>query len=401
MNSGYLFTINYAPCLGILFLFVFLAANAELDAKIKNIFYRLLILEAVELVAYSLELIQAQLPYPTDFRIYLSAVGYSVRPWICVLLIHLSLWDCDRFSRKLQELLRVPALLNLMVAFSAFWTDAAYSYTADNAFVRGPLGYVPIICLSLYLAALLLVTLLRFRGKARLESVILLLLAAFVMIDMVAETKYKIHSIGRSTMVLCTIFYYMFFQTWQFRVRRDQNMQDRQRLELQTRTDRATNLLNKTAFKEQIRQIVEKEREQNIALVFLDLDHFKEVNDKMGHLTGDMLLLEVAEKLHALFRRTDVVGRFGGDEFCVLMQNIPYEMLEKKLSTLISVLQMEKRKGDISVQISASVGCVYLEKGGPINMMELFAESDKAVYEAKANGRNQYVIHKIGGKDGI
>lgn len=401
MNSDYLFTINYAPCLGILFLLAFLAANVELDAKIKKIFYRLLILETLELVVYSLELMQAQLPHSTDLRIYLSAVGYSIRPWICIRLIHLSLWDCDKFSRKWQELLDVPAFLNVLVAFSAFWTDVAYSYTADNVFVRGPLGYVPMLCLGFYLAVLLLVTLVRFGGKERLESVILLLLAVCLMISMAVETQYEVHSVGRATIVLCTIFYYMFFQTWEFRVRRDQNMQDRQRLELETRTDRATNLLNKTAFQDQIRQIVEKEREENIALVFLDLDHFKEVNDKMGHLTGDMLLLEVAERLHALFRRTDLVGRFGGDEFCVLMQNIPYEMLEKKLSTLVSVLQMEKCKGDISVRVSASVGCVYLEKGGPISMMELFAEADQAVYEAKANGRNQYVIHKFGGKDGI
>lgn len=401
MNRDYLFTINYAPCLGILFLLVFLAANAELDVKVKKIFYRLLILEAVEILVYTLELVQAQLSYPTDIRLYLSAVGYSVRPYICIRLIHLCLWDSDKFSRKWQELLDVPALLNVIAVFSAFWTDAVYSYTADNIFVRGPLGYVPYISLAFYLLVLLFVTLLHYNFKKKQEPVIILAMAALAVVSMYTETKYQLHSIGRSTMVLCTIFYYMFLQTWEFRVCREQNLQDRQRLELETRTDRATNLLNKTAFKEQIRQIVEKEREQNIALVFLDLDHFKDVNDKMGHLTGDMLLLEVAERLHALFRRTDVVGRFGGDEFCVLMQNIPYGMLEKKLSTLVSVLQMEKRKGDISVQVSASIGCVYLEKGEPIKMMELFAEADKAVYEAKANGRNQYVIHKIGGKDGI
>ena len=95
-------------------------------------------------------------------------------------------------------------------------------------------------------------------------------------------------------------------------------------LKIRAESDSLTGLYNKEATHEHIAKYLSEERSRNAnhAMIVLDLDNFKEINDYFGHLYGDALLLEISNRIKSLFRASDIVGRIGGDEFMIFMKNI-------------------------------------------------------------------------------
>lgn len=133
-----------------------------------------------------------------------------------------------------------------------------------------------------------------------------------------------------------------------------------------------------------------------LTVMFVDLDHFKEVNDRFGHPVGDALLVQVAQRLRSEVRDGDVVGRLGGDEFLVIM---PRAMSDDAASAvaqrLIHRLEDPFHIDGDEVYVSASIGVTRVGDGGPghtVDVSQLVQESDKALYEAKRNGRRQAVV---------
>lgn len=102
----------------------------------------------------------------------------------------------------------------------------------------------------------------------------------------------------------------------------DEEVRRRAELERRSQRDSLTDLLNKAAFREQVRSCMPARPEGNRtdALMFMDLDNFKVLNDTLGHVVGDVALVDVAEALKRTFRNVDILGRFGGDEFCIFLR---------------------------------------------------------------------------------
>ena len=161
------------------------------------------------------------------------------------------------------------------------------------------------------------------------------------------------------------------------------------------RTDALTGLPNRTAFLDRLRLEVARARrgDNHFAVHYIDLDHFKDVNDTLGHPVGDLLLREVAERLKGCVRETDMVARFGGDEFAVLQDDVAddadVETLAAKASRTISE---PYGIGSYRIMTSASIGLVPYRSdiGGPDAMM---MKADLALYRAKREGRGQYRFH--------
>ena len=140
--------------------------------------------------------------------------------------------------------------------------------------------------------------------------------------------------------------------------------------------DSFTNLYHKNKGQQLIETTLQEFPKQKHALILFDLDNFKEINDKYGHLIGDQVLKSTADELKKIFRRTDIIGRFGGDEFFVLMKNIPDEaVLLSKLKQLLSNKQMP-------YHTTKSIG-VALYPNHAANFSELFRKADAALYQAK------------------
>src|SRR6185295_8831066 len=171
-----------------------------------------------------------------------------------------------------------------------------------------------------------------------------------------------------------------------------QLQRDAQRLEFLAHHDTLTGLPNRAMFAERAREAVAHARrhDRNAAFLFLDLDNFKEINDGLGHEVGDGLLKAIATRLRAAVRSDDFVARIGGDEFCVLMQDIadPREAAAVA-QKLLHELGKSYRIGEHQVSSGASVGiaCVPLDGEDVSTLMRL---ADTAMYRAKELGRNGY-----------
>lgn len=136
-----------------------------------------------------------------------------------------------------------------------------------------------------------------------------------------------------------------------------------------------------------------KRQNWRIAVLFIDLDGFKEVNDTLGHAAGDRVLLEAAVRMRRALRKTDYVARLGGDEFVVLLIDVPVDnsivTVTKRLLTSIS--QPMSIDAQVKVSVSASVG-VSIYDGENRSFPELLRDADKAMYQAKDKGKNTFTI---------
>ena len=128
------------------------------------------------------------------------------------------------------------------------------------------------------------------------------------------------------------------------------------------------------------------------ALLVIDLDNFKSVNDKLGHLIGDAVIVDMSLNLKMVFRPTDILGHIGGDEFCVLMKNIPdSEIVVKKCEQLRDLLRKTYSYEGGEVTVSSSIGIAISPQHGD-EYKTLFANADAALYEVKRRGKDSQVI---------
>ena len=166
-------------------------------------------------------------------------------------------------------------------------------------------------------------------------------------------------------------------------------------------SDPLTSLSNRILFYDRLNMAIKKAKraQKMVAVMILDLDHFKEVNDQWGHAAGDMLLKEVADRLKALIRDTDTVARHGGDEFAVVLSslNTPDDALlvvEKIVHAFHKPFHFEKRKHGVTTSIGIAL---FPDSGNDCDT--LINKADKAMYLAKTLGRNRYCIYEESKKE--
>jgi diguanylate cyclase (GGDEF)-like protein len=126
------------------------------------------------------------------------------------------------------------------------------------------------------------------------------------------------------------------------------------------------------------------------AVMFLDLDGFKEINDEHGHELGDLVMQATALRIKAEIRETDTVARIGGDEFIIILSSLPeFEVAERIASGLIEQIVQPIRVEKAEVVVSASIGIsIYPENGTTAE--DLIRSADKAMYQIKRQGKNNF-----------
>ena len=157
--------------------------------------------------------------------------------------------------------------------------------------------------------------------------------------------------------------------------------------------DSLTGLVNRSEFERRLGAEVESARKQgeHHALLYLDLDQFKLVNDSCGHLAGDDLLRRLARRLQSGIRESDTLARLGGDEFGVLLKSCPLEHAEVIAKDLLKIIQDYAFVwGERTFRVGASIGLVYVS--GTEDTQTLLSLSDMACYAAKDLGRNRIQV---------
>jgi diguanylate cyclase (GGDEF)-like protein len=167
-----------------------------------------------------------------------------------------------------------------------------------------------------------------------------------------------------------------------------------ERLYRQAHFDSLTTLPNRVLFRDRLSQEITNAAQsgQRGALLYVDLDHFKQVNDTVGHLAGDQLLLIVAQRLRATVKDGDTVARLGGDEFTVILRNLPSaESAGEIAQRIIDGLQRPVNIGGRDHQMRASIGVALFPDDGN-SIEELMRNADLAMYQAKDAGRSRAVF---------
>ncbi|MDZ5473204.1 EAL domain-containing protein [Bacillus sp. 31A1R] len=159
--------------------------------------------------------------------------------------------------------------------------------------------------------------------------------------------------------------------------------------------DALTGVANRYSLNKRLNSLIETAAKYNqqLAILFLDLDRFKQINDTLGHSYGDLLLKKVSERLKNLIKNKDMIARLGGDEFVIVLPNIKHpreavHIAENIIHSLTQSFLLENQE----VYISTSIGISLYPLDG-LSMESLIRNADKAMYQAKSSGRNQYELY--------
>jgi diguanylate cyclase (GGDEF)-like protein len=166
-------------------------------------------------------------------------------------------------------------------------------------------------------------------------------------------------------------------------------------LDYQAHYDELTSLPNRVLYLDRLKHAMNmaKRNQSKVAILFIDLDHFKEINDSIGHHAGDEVLKTCALRLKNTLRQSDTISRFGGDEFTVILENISHkneiiDIVQMMLTSLKNPYQFEERK----LYSGASIGIsIYPDNGK--HYQSLMKNADAAMYKAKEKGRNTYSFY--------
>lgn len=161
-------------------------------------------------------------------------------------------------------------------------------------------------------------------------------------------------------------------------------------LERLSETDKLTDIYNRSHLDDVLQQEITRHHRngQPLTVVLCDIDHFKQINDKYGHLTGDIILQQLAQLLKGNMRGTDFCGRWGGEEFLIICPDTP----ATSATAIISKLQQSIREADMAEQIrlTLSFGIAMLQPGESAD--DLLRRADNALYEAKRLGRDRMIL---------
>lgn len=179
-------------------------------------------------------------------------------------------------------------------------------------------------------------------------------------------------------MLTCLILFEILLSQWRYREKLIRRL---------SQLDPLTNLFNRRSINRYLNQF-DMNQEKSYAVILIDLDHFKSINDRFGHHKGDEALILVAEALALHLRESDVVGRFGGEEFILLLKNTDQKqavnVAERCRNTIQHIILLDDRQH--SIHITASFGIAISEQ--EIRPQQLLTNADQALYAAKAAGRN-------------
>ncbi|MBE5877726.1 MAG: diguanylate cyclase [Lachnospiraceae bacterium] len=344
----HLIQINYATVILLSMLLIFIVTNRYFDKRIRRLFITASIVMITIVVADSVEYWTASFAYPTVLRIWMSALGYSLRPAAILLIIILF------FQKKKNNwlMLAIPLAVNALLAFSAMFTDIAYSYSETNEFVRGPLGIFAYVTSAWYFIVLLVFTIRSYKAVALTETMISVVVVCVFVLATVLEVGFLYDGLINVTGAIAILFYYLYLNTQQFK------------------RDELTGALNRRCFN--------LDAERNIgklsAVISIDLNGLKQINDTQGHAKGDEAISTVASCVQVSLPRGCYLYRVGGDEFMVLCFKKKKDLIEKTVADI--------RKRMDKTPFACAIGTVYVE--GMQYAFEKWVElADAAMYKEK------------------
>lgn len=291
------------------FLILFVFTNNNFDRKTNRLFLTAAFCILILIVEEAWEAQLALRAVYQPMRVPLSALGYTLRPAIPYCLTHAA----KRYSKKQCIALSIPVLLNALISFSALFCDISFSYTADNQFVRGPLGLSPFLVAAFYIGLILAHTIRDCRKGGLTEALILSAMVLLAFLSTVLESLFHFRSIQNPCMATSITFFYLFLHS------------------NQSNRDVLTGALTRRRFYFD----AAKYNTSLSAVISLDLNDLKTLNDQFGHVAGDKALVSVTDSVKRHMSTRASLYRTGGDEFMILC----YKHSEADVQALIGKIR--------------------------------------------------------------
>lgn len=339
--------INYATIIVLLFMFIFISTNHMFEKSIVRKFELASLCVLILVVVDSIEYWTASFSYPSVLRIWMSSIGYSVRPAIMYIVILL----LKRNQKTNRVLLTIPLVVNAIIAFAALFTDVTFSYSDTNEFVRGPLGYTAFVTSGIYLIVLLVVTVKLYKNQNTSECFIAFAVVVISTVATVLESVWKYEGLINATGAASIAFYYLYLNTQQFK------------------RDPLTGVLNRRCFYLD----ASKNYVELSAVISVDLNDLKKINDGKGHSEGDKAICTTVRCIEKSLDKKCYLYRTGGDEFMILC----FKLSQDEVVKMIQRIYHEMGKTPYSCAIGAS----YMYSGRSFE--NLCAEADEAMYQDK------------------
>lgn len=349
--------MNLSTLIAIISMTVFLMINSILKKEVTKTFGFSIVLTTIEMIVYCAELWTADHGGSTKLCILYCALGYVIRPIIIYLFVKLSL-HIDRKKHTENFIIILPILLNVLAAFSAFFTDIVYTYNSEGVFIRGPLGYFTHVVCVIYLAILLVLTIKRFCSRDYSEGIIIFLVVSINVIAMMIESLTELYGAGRTAYSLSIVFYYLFFCVESFK------------------RDPLTGALNRQCFYIDS----EKHKAELKAVVSIDLNGLKEINDLQGHAKGDEAICTTVNVVDKAVPKGCSLYRTGGDEFMILCVKAEQTAIQKMIDDIHSEMQ--------KTPFTCAVGIAYFNGD---NFDSVCAKADAEMYKDKQRYKAEMV----------
>lgn len=344
---------NFVAVAMMLFLILFIMTNNNFEKKTNRLFLAAALCVLILIVEEAWEAQLALAPAFEPLRIPLSALGYLLRPMIPYLLMMM----VRQYTKVQAILLAVPIVFNTFVSFSALFCGVSFSYSADNEFVRGPLGLTPFIVAGIYIIILLVLTMQECKNGGLMEAMIVSAIVLLAFTSTIMESLFHFQFIQNPSIGTSITFYYLFLHS---------NRNNR---------DPLTGALTRRRFYLD----AEKYRSTLSAVISLDLNDLKRLNDEYGHLEGDKALAAVAYAIKKYTGPRASLYRTGGDEFMILC----YRMNESSVQNMINGIQTDLEK----TKYRCAIG--YALYTSPMKLDHACQLADDMMYEKKREMKNR------------
>lgn len=349
---------NFVGVTLLLCLILFILTNNNFEKRTNRLFLIAAISILIVIIEEAWEAHLALSPVRQSLRVPLSALGYSLRP----IIPFLTMLIAKKYSRKQLALLTAPMIFNTLIAFSSLFCGISFSYSADNEFVRGPLGYMPFIVAAFYVCGAIILLFKTYKDVGIMEMMILTAIVLLAFAATIMESRYHLQFIQCPGMATSLTFFYLFLHS---------NQNNR---------DPLTEALTRRRF------YLDSENKDAAltAVISLDLNDLKKINDENSHMEGDKALYTVAQIVKRYTGLRAKLYRVGGDEFMILC----YKMSEENIKKMIGMI----RKDLENTPYRCAIG--YAMNTEQMSFKEVCLAADNLMYENKRQMKGAVADYK-------
>ncbi len=367
---------NFAPIVGLIFQVIIFLFSKDYNKHDKKVLYFAFILELIELISYNIEYAFAALSYKTYFRVIFSVIGYIVRPLLVYPFISIIRSYIDK-KPKYKYLDLIPLAILLVFEFLALLPNnhLVFYFNDENIFKRGPFGYISQVVTIFYLAEVAILIFYAKKGKRYLNIALCITIFLYVTLAMMFESVFNIRSLGLCSCVFSVIFFL-------FALQANKSAYLATKLKSLSEYDYLSKLHNRYYGETKINELLKDKKGGIFAII--DVDKFKNINDKYGHSSGDETIVKIAEILMKLALPNDVILRLGGDEFaiyCTYITNL--EDAKNYIKNLFDEVKRIDFSFDNEYKIDISIGLAAYNGESDACFDDLYKIADNNLYTAK------------------